>query len=101
MIEVYKGRIVTPNEVDNDKPFAVDISIYNGQGNGVMTKQRVITLYSIKDDDLFEMLNMLADEEEDFFDMRSVDVEYVGVSKTYMVYEITIASGKINIKKVG
>lgn len=99
MIEVYKGRIVTPNEVDNNKPFAVDITIYNGQANSVLTAQRVITLYSTKDDDLFEMINMIEAEYKDFFDMKSIEVEYAGVSKTYMIYEITIASGKINIKK--
>lgn len=99
MIEVYKGRIVTPNEVDNDKPFAVDITTYNGQANSVLTEQRVITLYAIKDTDLFEMINMIEAEYKDFFDMKPIEVEYAGVSKTYMVYEFTINSGKINIKK--
>lgn len=101
MIEVYKGRIVTPNEVDNDKPFAVDITIYNGKANSVLTAQRVVTLYATKDDDLFEMINMLEIEYEDFYDMRSIEVEYAGVAKTYMVYEITIYSGTINVKKEG
>lgn len=103
-INIIKGRIANPNEFDTDQAYAIDLDIFNGFVNeGAMPPlqaTRVITLYAVTDNDLFELLDMIRDEYKDLATMRSTEVTYSGWAKTYIVYEITITLGNVKLDPV-
>lgn len=103
-INIIKGRIANPNEFDTDQAYAIDLDIFNGFVNEgalpPLQATRVLTLYAVTDNDLFELLEMIRAEYKDNAVMRSTEVTYSGWAKTYIVYEIEIKLGNVKLEPV-